>query len=70
MIHLLQLIHKPLNIVSDFTHVVGLFPTHTCTHSNLPRFIAEGNKQTNALACPTFTSPDLPGQAINDNGGG
>lgn len=51
-------------------YAVGLFPTHTCTHSSLPRYIAGGNKQTNALACPSFSSPDSPAQAINDNGGG
>lgn len=51
-------------------YVVGLFPTHTCAHSSLPRFIAGRNKQTNALACPSFTSLDSPAQAINDNGGG
>lgn len=51
-------------------YFVGLFPPHTCTHSSLPRYIAGGNKQTNALACPSFSSPDSPAQAINDNGGG
>lgn len=32
--------------------------THTCARSNIPGFIAEGNKQAGALTCPIFTSPE------------
>lgn len=41
--HLLWLIHKPVNIVSDSANVVGLFLAiySYCAHSNLPGFISE-----------------------------
>ena len=51
LIHLLWLIHKPLDIISDSAYGGRLFPAvNSCfAHSNLPGFIAEENKQADAL---------------------
>ena len=58
MIHLLWLIHKPLNIISDSAYVVGLFLAKTCTcaHSNIPSFITEEDKQADVSTYPIIIS--------------
>lgn len=53
---LLPLLQKVQHLVK--TNIHPLFITHTCAHTYLPYFIAEGNNQADVLTCPIFTLPE------------